>query len=83
MTTKRTLADERAAFEAMLPELLQSHDGEFVVVHEGVAVSFHPTFADAYAAAIRTYGRDAVVLVTEVAEPNPVPVSLSWSLGVM
>ncbi len=83
MSTKRTLQDERNTFETMLPVLLKEHEGEFVVIHDGTPVGFHPTFADAYAAAVKEFGRDAVVLVAEVAEQNPQPVSLSWSFGVM
>jgi len=77
------LKTEREAFETLLPELLENHRGEFVVVTGDKFLGFHSSFAAAYAAAVGELGADATFLVAEVAPRDPQPVSLSWSVGAL
>ncbi len=62
-------ADERniAAFQAILPELLRTHDGHFVLMRDGQIVQFFNTDIDAMAYGDRTYA-DGLYTVLGVSE---------------
>lgn len=70
--THPKLAAEYDAFEKMLPELLTSHRGEFVAIHEGrvVAVAQNPSRALNTAAKLHPGQYILVRLVTD--EPQPI-----------
>jgi hypothetical protein len=78
-----TIQEEQAAFDALLPSLLEKHRGEFALFKDGHVVSFHESNESAYAAGIGLFGPDAVFLVAAVIEPRLRPVSFAWDAGVM
>ena len=47
---ERAITSNYAAFEAMLPLLLQQHSGEFALLRDGDVVGFFPTAGAAQAA---------------------------------
>lgn len=49
-------AREKAAFEAMLPELLQQHPGSYVAVHDGRPEVIGPTESDVVQRFFRRFG---------------------------
>jgi len=77
------LQREQDAFDAMLPDLLRGHAGEFVIFKNREPVGFYPSYNDAYTAALDRFGHEAVFLISEVVERIPQPVSLSWNAGVL
>lgn len=79
----RTIADERAAFEAQLPELLESHAGETVLFHGGAPIGFFPDEEQAYEEALTRYGLDEAFLISRITPQGPTPLSIAWSAGVM
>jgi hypothetical protein len=74
---------EQAAFDRLLPEMLEEHRGQFVVVHDQKPCGFFTTYDGAYAFALDTFGLDTVFLISEVIEPDNTPASISWHSGVM
>lgn len=81
--TVNSLDREQEAFDAALPDLLQSHGGEFVVFKDRHPAGFFQSFAEAYSTAIERFGLDASFLVSEVKPPDRSSSSLSWDLGVL
>ncbi len=79
----QAVEEEQKAFDALLPGLLREHRGEFVVLHAGRAVAFHPTHDDAYADALERFGLDEAFLISEVAEQPHGSLSISWEAGVL
>jgi hypothetical protein len=79
----KALEKEQAAFDRALPSLLESHPDEYVVFRDEAARSFHASFSEAYAQAIREFGPDEGFLVAHIANAMPQHVSVAWDLGVM
>ena len=77
------LAEEQAAFDELLPFLLEEHRGQFVVVHDGKVVDFFESYRDAYQAGIVRLGVDEIYLVSKVQEKKAEPASLSWEFGLL
>lgn len=63
-----------AAFQEMLPELMKTMPGKFVVMHDKKIVATLSTFAEANLTGRMLYG-DSVYSVQEVTET---PVDLGW-----
>lgn len=83
MATDRTLAVEQAAFDALLPSLLESHAGQYVLFKDGQPVEFFDGHEAAFNAGLERFGLDAVFLVAPIEPPAPRSVSLAWDAGVM
>ncbi|MFN7975090.1 MAG: hypothetical protein U0166_22510 [Acidobacteriota bacterium] len=77
------LRAEQRAFDAKLPELLEEHRGEFAVFKDGAVVALFPSYAEAYATALRRFGHEAPFLISEIAEQTTAPISISWNAGVL
>lgn len=77
------LRREEDAFAAQLPGLLPKHANKFVVYKDGVVVSLHATYSDAFAAAVGRFGPGALVLVTQIKPRVFEGVSVSWTAGAM
>jgi hypothetical protein len=58
---------ERAAFQRLLPELLQAHRGEWVAIVDGQPVEFGPDFSSVIAPVRRRFGQRPVY-VHEISE---------------
>jgi len=78
-----TLAEEQAAFDAALNDLLEEHRGEFVLFHEGAPVAFYPDYAAAFEAGLEQFGLDVEFLIGEVAPKSPQPASWAWEFGLV
>ena len=79
----QTIEREQQAFDFALPDLLEEHEGEWVVFRDAKPVLFEATLQKAYAAAVERYGSREVFLVQEVRPARSEPVSISWEAGVM
>ena len=78
------IAEEQAAFCALLDDLLRSHEGEFVLFQSGEEHGFYPDYDSAYRAGLKQFGVDADFLVARVERPKePEPVSLALDAGVL
>lgn len=77
------LAKEQAAFDELLPSILEEHRGQFVVVHHGEPIDFFKSYGDAYQAGLDRLGVDEIYLVSKVQEKKAEPASLSWELGLL
>lgn len=60
-----TIHEERAAFDALLPNLLLTHAGKWVLGKDGKVVDFFSTAAEAYEAGVFRFYPN-VFLVTRV-----------------
>jgi hypothetical protein len=58
---------ERAAFQRLLPELLQAHRGEWVAIVDGQPVEFGPDFSSVIAPVRQRFGQRSVY-VHEISE---------------
>jgi hypothetical protein len=74
---------EQAAFDRLLPKMLEEHRGQFVVVYGQESRGFFTAYDDAYEFALNNFGLDTVFLISEVIERDSTPASLSWHSGVM
>ncbi|HSS49331.1 MAG TPA: hypothetical protein VLX28_10320 [Thermoanaerobaculia bacterium] len=72
---------EQAAFDRLLPKMLEQHRGQFVVVYGQESRGFFMTYDDAYDFALENFGLDAVFLLSEVIERDDSPVSIFWYAG--
>jgi hypothetical protein len=77
------LQKEQDAFEAAREELLEDHEGEFVVFKDQRPVGFYSSFKEAYSRAIDLFGLESVFLVSEVRRQVPGSALLSWDLAVL
>ena len=79
MTTEHVLAREIAAFEHMKSELLQHHNGKFVVFHDGQLQGSFDSFDSAAREAIKRF-RDSPFLIRQVGAPEimPMPASVAF-----
>ena len=77
------LAKEQAAFDALLPSILEDHRGQFVIVHDGKPIDFFESYGDDYQAGLDRLGVDEIYLVSKVQEQKPEPVSVSWEFGLL
>ena len=80
---ERPIDRERAAFEAQLERLLEDHEGKAALFHDCELVALFESSAAAYEEGLRQFGADEVFLVALVVRPDPTPVSIAWSAGVM
>jgi hypothetical protein len=80
---KDLLQVEQSAFDQQLESMLTEHADQFVVFQGGRAAGFFPTYNEAYAYALDTYGLDAVFLISQVIRRDTQPASLSWYAGAM
>ena len=81
MTAKHVLAENIAAFEQMKAELLQHHNGKFVVFHDGQFQGSFDSFDNAAREAVKRF-RDAPFLIRQVGAPEvmPMPASVAFRL---
>jgi hypothetical protein len=77
------LAQEQAAYDRLLPDMLAKHSGKFVVFHSEEPQGYFDTYDAAYGFALDTFGLDAVVLVAMIKERDISPASISWHAGVL
>ena len=84
-TPKRayTIEDERAAFDAQLDVLLESHEGQIALFHRGELCALFTDNVAAYETGLERFGLDDVFLVSEIRRIDPTPVSIAWNAGVM
>ena len=81
--TNPKLKEEQEAFDKQLPDLLPSHQGQFVLFKDGKPVEFFDDHPSAYRAALDEFGLDATFLIAPVVESHPEPISIAWDAGVM
>ncbi len=67
--------EEMARFRAVLPKLMESHEGRWVVFHSGDVVADFGSEPEAYEAAIEMLGPEAGFVVARVAPVEPQPIS--------
>lgn len=77
------IREEQRAFDALLPRLLETHPGAFVVLRGGEVQGTFPDYASAYAFAVGRFGLDEPFLVAPVASPRVESISVAWDAGVM
>ncbi len=66
------LARELEVYEALKPQWLPRHKGEFVVIRGAEPLGFFPDFQTAYRAGVEEYGINTDFLVKRVAVQEPV-----------
>lgn len=66
------LAAELALYEANKSQWLQSHPGEFVVIHGNDNLGFFSEFHEAYSAGVHEFGMNTDFLVKKVVAQEPV-----------
>ena len=79
----KKLTEEQAAFDDLLPSILEEHRGQFVIVHNGEVIDFFDSYGDAYQAGLDRLGVDKIYLVSKVQEKKTEPASLSWEFGLL
>ncbi|MCP4897575.1 MAG: hypothetical protein GY906_11440 [bacterium] len=77
-----TLEEEQESFDAQLDSLLESHEGHWVLFKDKQVVDIFPDSDTAYTAGLERFGTDSLFLVLPVERPSPLPLSVSWDLGV-
>jgi hypothetical protein len=68
---------ERNAFRQLLPQLLATHRGKYIAIHEGKVVGVGEDLVPVALQAHRQYGRVAIY-VDLVSDQPPRPVRISW-----
>jgi hypothetical protein len=74
---------EQDAFNRRLTEMLEEHDGEFVLFRDEEPVAFFATYDQAYRAGLDRFGVDQTFLVSEVKRREAQTTSVAWEAGVM
>lgn len=79
MTAEHVLARDIAAFDRMKAELLQHHNGKFVVFHDGQLQGSFDSFDSAAREAVKRF-RDSPFLIRQVGAPevSPMPASVAF-----
>lgn len=77
----RKVIEERALFDRVLPELLETIPGKWVVFHNGEVRAVYDDEDEAYVFALETLGRDAGFLLTRVEESRPIPMTAAIMFG--
>ncbi|MCY4499031.1 MAG: hypothetical protein OXC14_17320 [Rhodospirillaceae bacterium] len=78
----RQAYDQRADYDAFveqLPELLKTHEGKVVVIHDRSPVSFHDTVEQAVEAGNKTFGAECFI-AQEVVPQEPLIASYSLAI---
>ena len=78
----RTIDDEQAELERLMPSFVNEHTGQAVLFRDGTA-EFHATFDDAFRAGLQRFGLDTPFVVTLVAPDGSAQSSPALELGVM
>lgn len=73
---------EQEAFDRQLDQMIDEHEGEFVLFHDGAPVAFFPIYEEAYRAGLERFGMDETFLVSEVKRRGPQVTSYAWEAGV-
>lgn len=71
--SKKALSFEReqAAYAAHRGELLKTALGQFVAIYGDRIIGPYPTYADAYAEALRSFGSTSQFMIKQVLEEEP------------
>ncbi len=78
-----SIEQEQEAFNKKLPELIDFHEGEFAVFHNGEPVGFFKNPTKAYEFALSNYGLDGIFLIQEVSTRSSDISSLTWEVGAL
>ena len=81
MDAERTY-DQRADYDAFLeqlPELLKTHEGKVVVIHDRTPVGFHDTMEQAVEAGNENFGAECFIAQEVISED---PLISSYSLAI-
>ena len=80
-----TVADkvlqETRRFREVLPGLLATHRGEWVVFKDGEVQAFHADEATAYQDAVKRFGVQGGYVIAPVVESSPTPVTAAVLFG--
>lgn len=68
----RKLDRERRAFFRLLPELLQTHRGQYVAIHQGQVVGSGPDQVEVALEVWRKIGKEEIYVGRVTDEPDPV-----------
>lgn len=74
----RNLDDEIAAFEKMQKNLLENHNGKFVIVHQGELVGVYDTFDSAAKVAIASLQQPYLIRQVGANKTMPMPASVAY-----
>lgn len=78
---ERTILKESQMFREMLPSLLPSYAGKWVLFRDGGVVSVHATETDAYQAGVSKFGVEGGFVVAQVIETGPMPINVAVTFG--
>ena len=80
-TVADQVLEETKRFRAVLPSLLKTHRGKWVVFLNGEVKSAHDDETSAYADAIRLFGPDVPYVIAPIVETAPTPVTAAVAFG--
>jgi hypothetical protein len=72
---------ETLKFRQMLPILMLSHAGKWVLFKDEHVVSLHATETEAFEAGVSTFGYEGGFVVALVAKPGPTPINAAAAFG--
>jgi hypothetical protein len=81
-TTSEKVLEETKRFHQALPELLSAHRDHWVVFMDGKVKSQHASEQEAYADAVKTYGRDGGFVIAKVVEVSSTPITAGVLFGI-
>jgi hypothetical protein len=76
-----TVLKETLKFREMLPTLMLSHAGKWVLFKGEAVISAHATEVEAYEAGVSTFGSEGGFVVALVAKTKPTPINAAAAFG--
>lgn len=81
-TVAHRVLEETKRFHSALPDLLLKYRGRWIVFRDGEVKSDWATEQEAYAAAVKTLGRDGGFVVAPVIEVSSTPITAGVLFGI-
>jgi hypothetical protein len=72
---------ETLKFREMLPTLMLSHAGKWVLFKDGGVISAHPAETEAFEAGVSAFGSEGGFVVGLVAKTRPTPINAAAAFG--
>ena len=72
---------ETLKFREMLPTLMLSHAGKWVLFRDGQVISAHATETEAFESGVSAFGSEGGFVVALVAKTRPTPINAAAAFG--